>query len=59
MGKHLSYGLILAGPASPGKHSWAATTPKVIPLPETGTRSCVCALFQDSLKHMDSPGWRA
>lgn len=55
-GKHLSYGVLLAGLASPGKHSWAATTAKVIPLPERGTQSC--ALFQDSLKHVDGPGWK-
>jgi len=59
VGKHLPYGLRLAGPASPGKHSWATTTPKVFPLPEMGTQSCVCALFQDPLKHVDAPAWRA
>lgn len=53
VGNHLSSGWLLAGPASPEKHSWAVTIPKVIPLSETGTQSCARALFQDSKTH----GW--
>lgn len=56
MGKNLSYGLFLAVQLL---ESTAGLLPSQrCSLPETGTRSCECALVQDSLKHMDGPGWR-
>lgn len=37
VGKHLSCGLFLVGPAAPGKHRWTAAIPNVVSVQEAGT----------------------